>query len=137
MKEIMLLEDVNLADIYFYTDGKGMRIDFIDMYEGKPIAFMNCNNVLHFIYSNDFDDRSHGFACYVGEVTLQSFASYQDIAHAFNSMNYGFKRFDMDENELGFAKELHLVSIAGGEVSIQILCKTLPSLYRVSDEIKV
>jgi hypothetical protein len=133
----MLLEDVNLADIHFYNDGKGIRIDFIDMYEGKPIAFMDCNKVLHFFYSNSFDDTDHGFACYVGEVTLQSFTSREDIVNVLNSMRYGFKKSDIYGNELGeleslLENELHQVSIDGGEISIRILCKMFPSLFKVN-----
>ena len=131
----MLLEDANLAEIQFSSDGKNIHFDFLDMYEGKPIASMICENVIHFIYSSNFSDVSHGFACYVGEVTLQSFTSHEDIVHTLNSMSYGFKRCDMYGNALGFepVEELHLVGIAGGEVSITILCKTIPILHKMDD----
>ena len=129
----MLLEDVNLSEIQITSDGKNINFNFLDMYEGKPIASMTCKNVMHFIYSNTFDDNDYGFACYAGEVTLQSFTSHEDIVHTLGSMKYRFKKCDMYGNALGFEpmEELHLVGIEGGEVSIAVLCKKLPTLQRL------
>ena len=123
----MLLEDINLADIQFTNCGKNIRLDFLDMHEGKPIASMICENVLHVISSNN--NTCDGFAFYVGEVTVQTFTSHKDIIRTLSSMGYRFSCSDMNGNILVLHDELYLIGIEGGEISITILCKKSPTLY--------
>jgi hypothetical protein len=128
MEKIMLLEDVNLSEIQFTKDGKNIHFDFIDMYEGKPIASLICEDVLHLIYSNCFDDNDYGFACYVGEVTVQTFTLDKDIVQELHTMEYQF--YDIGGNILVRHNKLHIVEIEGGEVSIKVSCKKMPDLHK-------
>jgi len=130
MNKNMLLEDVNLSEIQISSDGKNIRFDFLDMYEGEPIASLICEDVLHFIYSNNFDEDD-SFACYVGEVTVQTFALDKDIVRELHTMEYQF--YDMGGNVLVRHNELHVVEIEGGEVSIKVLCKKLPTMSKMAE----
>ena len=114
----VLLEDVNLANIQFGNDGKSVHFDFLDMYEGKSIGSMICEEILHFTFSNCFNERDC-LACYIGEVTVQVFTLHNDIEYIFDNIKYRFSEAKKSTLDL---QELYFVEIEGGEISIEILC---------------
>ena len=62
-----VIDDVNLDQIVFGRDGKTLRLEFIDMYQGAPVGTLECRDVILLNYNNG---DSEGFATYVAAIDI-------------------------------------------------------------------
>jgi hypothetical protein len=121
-----IFENVNLANLDIADDGKKVVLDFLDMTSNnwESIGKIRCNNVFLLNYQNSFlPDMDDGFACYVGEVTLQRIKKNEYDKFIFN---HRFGSIESGGNYIDFPyEEANLLHLESGDVIIDIMCENL------------
>ena len=115
-----ILENVNLSMIKFSIDGRDVSLDFIDMYELKPLSTLMCSHVFFLNTQNSFQD-DEGFSCYIGEVRC-TVIERSNIAAWFKENNYKFLNQAGDAYVSG-ATEFNCVHLESGEFMLDLICE--------------
>jgi len=114
-----LLTDINLDEIVFSSDGKNITFKFIEIYKGNPSDIIKCSSVYAFHYENIFDD-DEGLPVYVCEVRYTKRLK-KDLSSSFKKTNLSINGNAINPNE----EELFLLDIEGGDVIIEVICKSV------------
>jgi len=118
MKNKNILADVNLSKIDFSDFGTRVKLIFLDMDRGLPVAEIECSKLLAFSFTTTLSITDDDFAVYVGEVNV-------------TKLNYGAdillekKGFKISGGHSQFwEKQSHVfeLSLEGGEIVLTATC---------------
>ncbi|MDD5271458.1 MAG: hypothetical protein PHU14_01940 [Methylovulum sp.] len=124
-----LFEDVNLSSIFFSKNGRTLNIEFINMHDGGFLAGLILDHLMIFNYNNAFDDDEEGLPVYVGEVTCRELTAKEA---PLELLRLGYLFIKHEGGIIGpAAGKLFLLHIAGGEVSIDIVCGNYNTARRI------
>jgi hypothetical protein len=111
-----LLQDSNLSEVAFGSNGQELFLTFLSMEDGREVARLRCHGLLVVKYHS----VSSPLPLYVGEVTHEKI-DVQNSTLRLASLDYGFTNQDsrsLHPNSEG----IHFVHIEGGELDIDIAC---------------
>ncbi len=117
----ILYEDVNLDEFNFENNNQDIYFKFIDTNRGSHVGGLKCRGVIYSYYLNclDYSDENDRFPVFVSEVKKETI---NDIS--IEKMKaIGFYKW----NEVIDLDEYFLLSVEGGQIEMNVVCKEVVS----------
>lgn len=118
MTKQYLLNDTNLSEVAFGSNGQSLVLTFLNMRDGDEEARLGCSGLLIVKYQS----TCSSLPLYVGDVIDEIVG--EDSMQRLGQMGYGF--MNRDGTTLSSPSErLHFVHLEGGEIDIDIVCSEI------------
>lgn len=116
MTKQLIVQDTNLSEFSFESDGQLLRLSFLNMRDGHEEARIECRGIIAVKY------HSVGvpLPLYVGEVVHEEISG-DTLAQSLDKLGYGFLN-QAGAKFLPRREGLHFVHIEGGEIDIEVAC---------------